>query len=151
MANSDLSATWVRWRCSRVKELDPTITTVMGGANCEAQMGRALLDRFGFLDYVVSGEAEELVGDFFRDLLEQRHSTPYGVMSQKAARPVIAPRASVKDMRAVPIPDFDDYFRQMDHPACASRSSRPSRWRHRAAAGGAKNTTAPSAASTGRA
>ncbi len=98
----------------RVKELDPTITTVMGGANCEAQMGRALLDHFVYLDYVVSGEAEELVGDFFRDLLEGRPSLPYGVMSQRQARPAVAPRATVKDMRGVPVPDFDDYFRQMD-------------------------------------
>lgn len=42
----------------RIKELAPEVTTVFGGANCEAQQGNALHRNFPFVDFVVRGEGE---------------------------------------------------------------------------------------------
>ncbi|WP_162605087.1 RiPP maturation radical SAM C-methyltransferase [Geomonas oryzae] len=42
-----------------IKLVAPEVKVCLGGANCEANMGKALFDKFHFLDYVFSGEAEE--------------------------------------------------------------------------------------------
>jgi ribosomal peptide maturation radical SAM protein 1 len=42
----------------RIKELAPEVTTVFGGANCEAEQGGALHRNFPFVDFVVRGEGE---------------------------------------------------------------------------------------------
>ncbi|MFI7246020.1 RiPP maturation radical SAM C-methyltransferase [Streptomyces qinglanensis] len=41
-----------------VKRLAPHITTVLGGANCDAEQGHAAHRNFPFVDYVVRGEGE---------------------------------------------------------------------------------------------
>ncbi|MDI3288325.1 RiPP maturation radical SAM C-methyltransferase [Polyangium sp. 15x6] len=41
----------------KLKELDPTIVTVMGGANCEHPMGRVIVKNTPQIDYVFSGPA----------------------------------------------------------------------------------------------
>ena len=99
----------------RVRELDPGIITMMGGANCEGSMGVAVLRNFPWVDYAVSGEADELFGPFCSELCERGRAAavPYGVLAQGAPEPPLAPRASVRSMDAVPVPDFDDYFAQL--------------------------------------
>ncbi|MFV8133092.1 RiPP maturation radical SAM C-methyltransferase [Streptomyces syringium] len=42
-----------------VKRLNPAITTVMGGANCDGKQGEAVHRNFPFVDHVVRGEGEE--------------------------------------------------------------------------------------------
>src|SRR6185503_10281635 len=42
----------------RIRELDPSVVTMMGGANCEGPMGKAAHSAFGWVDFVVSGEAD---------------------------------------------------------------------------------------------
>ncbi|WP_103536024.1 RiPP maturation radical SAM C-methyltransferase [Streptomyces sp. SM11] len=42
----------------QVKRLAPHITTVIGGANCDAEQGAALHRNFSFVDHVVRGEGE---------------------------------------------------------------------------------------------
>ena len=37
----------------RVKELDPSVVTMLGGANCEAEMGWAAIRAFPWVDFVV--------------------------------------------------------------------------------------------------
>ncbi len=95
----------------RIKELSPATVTVMGGANCEGPMGLALMRNYPFLDYVVSGEADEIAAPLFRALLEGGE-VPYGVISRPL--PHEAPRATVKDLANVPRPDFDDYFEALE-------------------------------------
>ncbi|MGN9914126.1 RiPP maturation radical SAM C-methyltransferase [Phytohabitans sp. LJ34] len=41
-----------------VKRLDPRITTVFGGANCDSEQGVALHRNFTFVDFVIRGEGE---------------------------------------------------------------------------------------------
>jgi len=103
-----------------VKRLDPTVITMMGGANCEAEMGWTTLRSFSWLDFVVSGEADELILPLCRDLLATGpaldwQNLPTGVFSRAhvqadtfANREI--PRASVMQMDRCAVPDFDDYF-----------------------------------------
>ncbi len=73
---------------------------VLGGANCEGEMGKALAANFPFLDAVVSGEAEEVIVPLVRN----RHAYRRG----GGARLVTG--VPVQAMDDLPVPDFDDYF-----------------------------------------
>lgn len=102
-----------------VRERDPDIITMIGGTNCEGRMGLAVRRSFPWVDYVVSGEADELIAPFVRSLLEHGRgvAVPFGVIdSEIAQRGGDAPRASVWSVDAIPPPDYDDYF---DALACS--------------------------------
>ena len=114
----------------RLKELDPGILTMMGGANCEAEMGVATHRAFPWLDFVACGEADAFIGDFCRAIVTaeggvERVPLPGGMRGpahRKASAPsrvVLKPAASsaapppLADMNRSAIPDFDDYFAQL--------------------------------------
>jgi ribosomal peptide maturation radical SAM protein 1 len=97
----------------RVRELDPSIVTLMGGANCEGPMGVAMTNHFPWVDYVVSGEADDLIGPLCHSILQNGRDVkelPVGVLSPRLPPPDSPPRASILDMRKVPTPNYDDYF-----------------------------------------
>lgn len=102
----------------RIREIAPDIITVMGGANCEGVMGQTLLNHFPWLDYVVSGEADDLVAPFFSGLLREGRDlskVPHGVLARSAPTGVgPVPRATVRSLDELPVPDFDDYFQTVD-------------------------------------
>jgi len=104
-----------------VRERAPEIITMIGGTNCEAAMGMATRRNFPWVDFVVSGEADELIVPFVRSLLEHGRDVvpPPGVIDGAiAARAgADAPRASVWSVDAIPTPDYDDYFRDLEHSA----------------------------------
>jgi ribosomal peptide maturation radical SAM protein 1 len=96
-----------------VRERDPSVITMIGGTNCEAAMGVAARRAFPWVDYVVSGEADELIVPFVKSLLENGRGAPvpYGVIDEAtAASAGDPPRASVWSVDAIPTPDYDDYF-----------------------------------------
>ncbi len=102
----------------RIKLLDATVITVMGGANCEGEMGVTLVRHFDWIDYAVSGEADQLVGPFFASLLAGKAAPPYGVISRDPASWASgpegqAPRATFLAMDKLAKPDYDDYFRAL--------------------------------------
>ncbi|MGB8508914.1 MAG: RiPP maturation radical SAM C-methyltransferase [Pyrinomonadaceae bacterium] len=102
----------------KIHELDPGVVTVLGGANCEGQMGLAAKKCFPWLDFVVSGEAELLFPEFCRQVLAggkmlAAAELPEGVIGgahPRLAAGAEAPRASVANMNLSPVPDFDDFF-----------------------------------------
>ena len=133
----------------RIKELDSSVTTLLGGANCEGEMGWVTLKNSDWLDFVVSGEAEEVLPALCRDLLDSSLSKepptlPLGVLSRKqilmgreAAFPNGAiPRAMLADLDQSPTPDYTEYFETLVEtglapfvePALAVESSRGCWW-----------------------
>jgi magnesium-protoporphyrin IX monomethyl ester (oxidative) cyclase len=108
----------------RIREFSPDTVLLMGGANCEGEMGVETLREFPWVDCVVSGEADEIFADLCRVLLDRgravdRSKLPYGAISQGHLRhvfPVVwengvqAPRPLIRDMDALPTPDYHDYF-----------------------------------------
>ena len=123
-----------------IRERDETIITMIGGTNCEGAMGVAARRAFPWVDYVVSGEADELIVPFVTELLARGRAaaTPYGVIDaaiaeQRSAEP---PRASVWSVDAIPTPDYDDYFRALERsplgasivPALVVETSRGCWW-----------------------
>ncbi|HYO76042.1 MAG TPA: RiPP maturation radical SAM C-methyltransferase [Thermoanaerobaculia bacterium] len=108
----------------RVRELDPNIVTMLGGANCEASMGVVTHRAYPWVDFVVSGEADKLLPDLCRIVFERGRDVPvdllpFGVLgpasrSANGSAPAAAPRAIINNLDEIPIPIFDDYFEQLE-------------------------------------
>jgi ribosomal peptide maturation radical SAM protein 1 len=71
----------------RVRELDPGVITMLGGANCETVMGEATHRCFPWVDYVVSGEADGLVTELCRLALTRGRDVP----AEELPRGVLGP------------------------------------------------------------
>lgn len=106
----------------RIRELEPQVITVMGGGNCEGPMGLVTHKAFPWVDFVCSGEGDDLFAKFCHRLLAQELdlasiALPYGVIGpshrDKGLVASEAPRASVQDLDRIPIPDYDDYFQTL--------------------------------------
>ena len=112
----------------RIRELDPSVVTMIGGSNCEGPMGLATRRNFDFVDFVVSGEADELIVPLCRTILNEGREAadrnlPFGVFGSDAAATRAgseAPRASVDALDALPVPEYDDYFEAVGASALGS-------------------------------
>ena len=102
----------------RIKTLDPSVVTVMGGANCEGPMGVALMRNFDWVDYVVSGDGDRVALTLFQSILSGKPVAPLGVLSRDPASWTgldgNPPRASFTAMDKVATPDYDDYFEALE-------------------------------------
>lgn len=98
-----------------VAERHPEVTIAFGGANWEEEMGAALLDRFPFVDLAFSGEADQ---SFVEVLRARREGLPVSSIPGVIARgpdgvAALVPAITVRDLDAVPVPDYDPYFGQL--------------------------------------
>ena len=126
----------------RIRELDPAVVTLLGGANVEAGMGAAVVRAFPWIDAICSGEGDDALVSFCR-LVEQRgraalaEPLPAG-MATHSAPGGAAKRAAVSDLDALPLPDYDGYFaalsgfsdseRQLLRPVLPMETSRGCWW-----------------------
>jgi ribosomal peptide maturation radical SAM protein 1 len=110
----------------RLKSARPDLHVIVGGSNCDGVMGLETMRQFPFLDAVVSGEGDRVFPDLVRALLE---GTPVdgipGVYTRdrvdrlgEAAR-TSAPK--VRDMDALPYPDYAEFFDQWRASAVGRR------------------------------
>lgn len=105
----------------RIREREDGIVTLLGGPNCEGPMAVGLRRRFPWVDFVVSGEAEESFPDVLRRLLAEgrgvdEDALPSGYVGRRRALLSAGPenaRLLVRDLGSTPVPDYDDYFDQL--------------------------------------
>jgi ribosomal peptide maturation radical SAM protein 1 len=115
----------------RIREIDPGIVTMMGGANCETVMGRTTHEAFPWVDFVVSGEADGMIVDLCRRILDegpQIDHLPAGVLGpihRRHKAPESPPRRLFRDLDTLPDVDFDDYFEALA-TSSAAPAIRPS-------------------------
>jgi ribosomal peptide maturation radical SAM protein 1 len=107
-----------------LKERRPQVVTVMGGANCEAPMGRAIADEFAPIDYVCSGPAlksfPELVGLLLAGRRDEIARIP-GVLTRGSAE--LEPRAELGaelDIETDIELDYDPFLRSLEHSSSGS-------------------------------
>ncbi|MEW6368323.1 MAG: RiPP maturation radical SAM C-methyltransferase [Acidobacteriota bacterium] len=110
----------------RIRERAPEVVTMIGGANCESAMGVATHRNFPWVDFVVSGEADHLIGPLVRSILSHGRDVPaselptgvFGPPHRLAGYPAgedgLPPRAVVMDMNSIPVPNYDDYFSTLE-------------------------------------
>jgi ribosomal peptide maturation radical SAM protein 1 len=102
----------------RIKARSPATLVVLGGANCEGPMGRALFDQHPFLDAVFSGECDHRFPEAMEAFLAtgripagpDTHARPW----LAGAAPAAGPERSLDDL---PVPDFSDYFTDLEAAA----------------------------------
>lgn len=136
----------------RIRERAPDIVSLMGGANCETVMGQTLHEQFPWVDYVVSGEADTIVGPLFHDILNRGRDIPAAELAFGVFGPVhrhsgypstttgdFVPRAVTEDLRQMPLPDYSEYFTEIReslygksiHPGIPMEFSRGCWWGER--------------------
>ena len=108
-----------------IRERAPEVVTVLGGPNCETIMGHTLHQTFPWVDYVVSGEADDIISPFFRDIVRcgqdiPREQLPAGVFGPCHRETGQYPepstwRATKPTLADLPVPDYDDYFQTLDN------------------------------------
>ena len=107
----------------RVRELDPKVVTIMGGANCEDSMGLATIENFPWLDLVFSGEADSVMAELCALLIKQgrdfaSEQLPPGAIDRRLAERIAAqpleqreiPRLMTPDLDAMPVPDYREFL-----------------------------------------
>jgi ribosomal peptide maturation radical SAM protein 1 len=104
----------------RLKERAPAVTIVFGGSNCEGVMGAETVRQFPFVDAAVSGEGDLIFPEMVQRVLKGTSLTGLeGVKTRETVRREFlfgsfdnAP--PVRDMNALPYPDFDDFFAEFN-------------------------------------
>ncbi|HYO76039.1 MAG TPA: RiPP maturation radical SAM C-methyltransferase [Thermoanaerobaculia bacterium] len=107
----------------RIRELDPSVVTMLGGGNCEGEMGWVTHQSFDWVDYVVSGEADELLAPLCRDIFAMGRDVPKSRLAPGVFGPAHrgdnappsghALYARVRTMANVPEPVYDEYFDEL--------------------------------------
>jgi len=100
----------------RLKRARPDVVTVIGGANCEDEMGVELMARFPAIDYVGQGECDHSFVALVDALAagQTGRGIP-GMLSREepAAAIPIKPLTS-EELDDLPYPDLDDFFEQRE-------------------------------------
>ena len=100
----------------RLKERAPDLTIVFGGSNCEGVMGAETVRQFPFVDAAVSGEGDLIFPEIVQRVLKGAPLAGLdGVKTRETVRREFLFGAfdnapPVRDMNALPYPDFDDFF-----------------------------------------
>jgi ribosomal peptide maturation radical SAM protein 1 len=129
----------------RIKEKSPDTFIILGGANCEGIMGVEVVRQFDFINAVISGEGDIVFPKLVQRVLDEKlFSDLEGVYTREniehleriGGNPSNA--CSVVDMDALPFPDYDDFFEQLNksklnlgekhHPRLLFETSRGCWW-----------------------
>ncbi len=116
----------------RIRELSPDIITLIGGANCEGEMGLEMQQAFPWIDFVIPGEADKIIVDLCQKLLENgRWSYPTWLLNGVIAHSSQVDasiksenhsfRVSAEDFESLPTPDYIDYFMTLENSAIRHR------------------------------
>ena len=102
------------WLARRIKAAYPEVTIVFGGANCDGEMGHAIMKTFPFIDHVIQGEADYAFPHYAeRILAEQEIKDIPGIILRAADGNIAAmPPSPIRNMDDLAEPDFQDYFAQ---------------------------------------
>ena len=97
-------------RC--IKEEHPDLVIVFGGANFDGEMGKEYLRALSFIDYVVTGEGDQVFPALV-DRVSRGESIAGlpGVLSRSGGGVVESgPAALIHDLNSLPDPNYDEYF-----------------------------------------
>jgi ribosomal peptide maturation radical SAM protein 1 len=96
-----------------LKEREPLLSTVFGGANCEDAMGAELHRVFPFVDYVCSGESDEAFPRLVRAIRDGADPSDIAGLSFRRDGASVRsrlPQQLIEDMDGLPVPDHSDFL-----------------------------------------
>ena len=86
---------------NRIKMLDNSTVTILGGANCEGEMGRGIASLPSGIDYIFSGECEVAFPRFVRAILAGQRPQGRVLCGQPC-----------KNLDALPTPSYAEFYEQ---------------------------------------
>ena len=96
----------------QLKQSPEAPLVILGGPVCFGEMGLQVLRSFPWVDYVCTGEGDQVFPAFLEQLLRKGDSTPLpGILAQGARELTLPPLTTRLD--ELPFPDFSDYFEQL--------------------------------------
>jgi ribosomal peptide maturation radical SAM protein 1 len=101
-----------------IKQKHPSIKVIMGGANCEGEMGLTLLKAFDCLDAICSGEGEVAFATFVDDLSQggalSQGGKIAGIVCRNGSDLAIPSQITspVEELDSLPPLEFDSFFSQ---------------------------------------
>jgi ribosomal peptide maturation radical SAM protein 1 len=114
-----------------IKQRNPAIITMIGGADCEAEKGVVTLKKFPWVDFIVSGEADTLFPILCQQIFRYGAQIPlaeipYGVYCREKLSilpdkvsgqhsKTFAEIAIEANLEQIPIPDYEAYFKELEH------------------------------------
>lgn len=107
----------------RIKAAHPDILIVLGGANCQDEMGEELHRKYPFVDAVCLGEGERALPELVRRQLAGAPLAGIPGMVVRVGGATVAPttRPTPLPLDALPYPDFDAFFAQHGASAAAGQ------------------------------
>ena len=97
---------------------------IVGGPNCHRELGWHWVRCFPWIDYVCTGEAEEVFPLFLERTLRQDGTLHIpGILSRQDTEPSVPP--PVCDLDRSPVPDHSDYFEQLASSGIAAEMRLP--------------------------
>ncbi|HUK91627.1 MAG TPA: RiPP maturation radical SAM C-methyltransferase, partial [Blastocatellia bacterium] len=95
-----------------IKRRFPKKVIVLGGANCEGEMGATLHRCFPFIDYVCSGEADNSFPALINRLGSGKpvEDIPGIVYRESGSSHYTGAADGLTEMNELPFPNYDDYF-----------------------------------------
>ena len=98
----------------RVKELNPSVVTFLGGSDCEGEAGLEAVRCFPFVDYAFCGEGDLTVPEMTGRVLRGDFSgkLPFGVFDRAKAEKGL-PEVACVPGNAIAEPDASDYYERI--------------------------------------
>lgn len=94
-----------------VKLVRADVITLFGGSNFEGPMGAAYCDAFDWIDYAVSGEADDIIVPLLSDLLAKGCTAPRpGLISRDRTETQVTRLTANTPLASLPYPIYDDFF-----------------------------------------
>ena len=105
-----------------IKEQSPATITIIGGSNCALESGLAISRELPFIDFVFSGEGDEVFAQFVHTIMCRGadcplEALPHGVLRRGGYASGELPFHITKNLNNMPIPDYSDYFEAMSRSA----------------------------------
>lgn len=107
----------------RIKECQPKVVTIFGGANFQGEMGLELVRRLDSVDWVSVGEADDSFPAFLNAIASGADPAdiPNIAGGLKSAVRVPSLRPMTEELDRLPTPKYDDFFSRAEDLQLASR------------------------------
>jgi ribosomal peptide maturation radical SAM protein 1 len=99
-----------------IKKRAPKLKIVVGGSACAGDLGVSLLDSFPEIDFVIQGEGELPLVHLIKSLTSSQEDSRTVSIPGLVSRykfPKDKETSQVPDLDELPIPEYGDYFRQL--------------------------------------
>lgn len=117
-----------------IKKISPDTITLMGGANCEGDMGISNHKLFNFIDYIVSGHADHLISDLVSKILKSGNNLELSEVPKQVIAPVFRKNGyqnisshikPINEKIKSTTPDYSDYFNKISQSEKLKRNIFP--------------------------